>query len=412
MSRELARKQRRGSENDLKEGSSTSAWKCSEPLIRTLEMKNCQDADDCKRRYMMTLPPIACDETVPSTTILPVMFTIHCLGCSLDTLAYFSDLAIAHNFVWINPEGLQRSFHAGNACCGYAMKQNVDDIGFFKQILEELRQIYSFISPQHVYAMGWSNGGYMASHAANLFQAIVPVSGYQIESLPQKPTAIWLHHATDDTFVRPTGCCTDTTMPPCCCQLSQAFDTCTSVEQQMQVWAKHNACNFDMAPTTTEHSDLQVTCYVYQECKATTRYCLHAGNVGHFNRGGFQKMFPFSQEIVSFFAEHMCLKNNGVWNGATCTCPDSNPEGPYCVAQAQSSSQNQSLQTPPTSQDTWQGTPFTAALIAMTLLACLLAATLVWRGRRTTRRTSTSQAYEPIARSEMELSRTYIKEFF
>lgn len=394
-------------------------WTCGEPKIVTLELADSCRGEACHRRFMVSLPPLACQLLEDSNQnkngiILPVMFSIHCLGCSLTTFEYMSEMASAQNFVWINPEGLERSFHAGNACCGYALENDIDDLGFFRQILQEMSQQFSFVSSQHAYAMGWSNGGYMASYAASLFQAIVPVSGYQVENADEDAptsTAIWLHHATDDPFVRPTGCCSDPTMPQCCCHLSNIYDTCTSVEQQMQVWAQRNDCNFLEPPAETYFSELQITCFEYSNCQATTKYCLHSNNVGHFNRRGFHKMFPWSQEIVDFFAQHMCeaTDSGGVWNGTTCLCPKGGAVGvgPYCTP-AQPS-RHPSLPSSQSNKDfTSDTTPFHALTLSTVLLLIAISAVFMirYRRRRGRRLTSTTQTYDPIPRSEMEMSTT------
>jgi poly(3-hydroxybutyrate) depolymerase len=282
------------------------------------------------------------------------MFSIHCFGCDLSTMEYMSAIANEYNFVWVNPEGLRRSFNA-DACCGYAMEQNVNDVEFFAQIIQHLAEDFpTFVSPDWVYAMGWSNGGYMVSYAAHLFRGIAPVSGYEIETLSvERPTAIFLNHATDDHMVQPTGCCTDPTMPKCCCQLSDfRYDQCTSIEEQAVKWAKTNGCKEPLVARTMDHPSLNVKCHLYEDCRANTTLCLHGGHKGHFNggMGGFETMFPWSHEIVDFFATHMCQEQGGNsdetgptrWDplAKVCHCPVSPSKeqpnqdyfsGPYCT---------------------------------------------------------------------------------
>ena len=332
---------------------------CGQTTLRTLEMKNKEgcSGNDCLRRYMLSLPSITCQghhaqKVYPFT--LPVMFSVHCFGCSLSTLEYMSAIASEYNFIWVNPEGLHNSFNA-DACCGYAMEKGINDVGFFEEIIETLVQEFpTLVSSDWVYAMGWSNGGYMVSNAARLFRGIAPVSGYEIESLSvERPTVIFLNHALDDHFVQPTGCCTDPTMPRCCCGLSDVrYDQCTSVEGQMHRWATINGCNKQQDPRTVYHASINATCHYFDDCQANTTYCLHGGHKGHFNQEGFERAFPWSHEIVDFFASHMCLEQDrgsddtgrAVWEASSkvCHCPGSHGRdlslpnrdeyvGPYCT---------------------------------------------------------------------------------
>jgi len=336
---------------------------CGNAIERTLEIKNKEGCtgEDCTRRYRYSLPPIACEEQSPTKEgvvhpfILPIMFSIHCFGCGWSTFDYMSPIANQYNFIWVNPEGLQHSFNA-YACCGYAMTNGVDDVQFFRAIIQDLQEEFpNLVSPDWVYGMGWSNGGYMVSYAAHLFRGIAPVSGYEINDLSiERPTAIFLNHAKDDPFVQSTGCCTDPTMPHCCCGLSNGpYDQCTSVDGQLLLWAEKNQCNGKqqqaaVPKTTISHPKLNVTCHMFQDCQVNTTYCLHYGPVGHFNHHGFENTFPWSVEIVEFFATHMCEEHGSDnapsnhrgrrWDPSSkvCDCPSTietgeTYSGPYCT---------------------------------------------------------------------------------
>ena len=78
--------------------------------------------DHRDRRYMVYLPARVTalldddknktNNNVGGSTTLPVVFTVHCLGCDLTTYGRFYADAYArpYNFVWVNPEGLRHSF--------------------------------------------------------------------------------------------------------------------------------------------------------------------------------------------------------------------------------------------------------------------------------------------------------------
>eukprot|EP00977_Amphora_coffeiformis_P002763 scaffold522_cov168-Amphora_coffeaeformis.AAC.10 len=268
----------------------------------------------------------------------------------MQTLSFYADIAQDYDFVWVNPEGLQSSFNA-DSCCGYSMEHAVDDKAFFQNIIHDLSNELDFVSVDWTYAMGWSNGGYMVSYASDLFRAVAPISGYQIETIPiAKPTPIFLHHASDDSFVRPTGCCTDPTMPKCCCRLSDRFDSCMAVETQIYAWAQRNRCSLDTKEQVFDHKGRQVTCRTFHDCQANTTFCMHEGK-GHFNRPSFQVAFPMSREIAEFFGRNMCLEGNkegATWDTAkhVCACPQRDV-GPYCLKSQSSEKPNTDVSSQP-----------------------------------------------------------------
>ena len=317
--------------------SSTPALTCGGDPIRyeiTMPKETEQHCGNyCKREYLLYFPTTVCQASSEQVDSLPMLFAIHCLGCNTKTMSYMKEYAELYSMVLVVPEGIESSFNA-QYCCGTALEQNVDDKGFFEHLILDLSQKHSHIvKPTLVYGMGWSNGGYMVNYAASLFNAIAPISGYQIdldETLQEKPTPIFLHHSEDDHFVRYTGCCTDTTMPTCCCHISeQGPDQCTSVPDKMKEWGYDiNGCtkkgddeSEEPLPILTRQTD-EYSCYSYEKCQANTTYCSYK-NKGHFNKGGFANSFPMSEEIVDFFARDACeQQGNGIWSTVdrTCTC--------------------------------------------------------------------------------------------
>jgi hypothetical protein len=191
--------------------------------------------------------------------------------------------------------------------------------------------------------MGWSNGGYMVMYAAHLFRAIAPISGFQVEpKVPlERPTALFMHHAVDDTTVRITGCCTDSSMPECCCGLSSLLDQCSSAQDKFLEWSQQiNQCqnNDNLVQTTISNKD--VTCITSSGfgCQANTTFCTHQHG-GHFNN--FAQAFPMTLDIAEFFARDACSIHGGTWSSfsssstntstsSRCACPQ-NRKGTYCL---------------------------------------------------------------------------------
>eukprot|EP00584_Thalassiosira_punctigera_P016517 CAMPEP_0172551704 /NCGR_PEP_ID=MMETSP1067-20121228/40206_1 /TAXON_ID=265564 ORGANISM="Thalassiosira punctigera, Strain Tpunct2005C2" /NCGR_SAMPLE_ID=MMETSP1067 /ASSEMBLY_ACC=CAM_ASM_000444 /LENGTH=501 /DNA_ID=CAMNT_0013339517 /DNA_START=103 /DNA_END=1608 /DNA_ORIENTATION=+ len=251
---------------------------------RDVEIPDCKEKNpgDCHRTFHLYLPRIICDNgsksrglkrtgdttdstdeqpvftSVESVGTLPLVFAIHCFGCKAESINTFIAHADKSNAVLVIPEGLHSSFNARH-CCGYAVENEIDDVGFLKNIQTSLSDEYPFIQSDYSYAVGWSNGGFMVMHAASLFRSISPISGYQYDidpsvkkggtfcvdgicvDAPGSGKGIFLHHSVDDTFVRPTGCCNDPNTPKCCCNI--AADTCVPIMQVAQNWALEvNGC--------------------------------------------------------------------------------------------------------------------------------------------------------------------------
>mmetsp|Transcript_119585 Transcript_119585/g.381582 ORF Transcript_119585/g.381582 Transcript_119585/m.381582 type:complete len:188 (-) Transcript_119585:284-847(-) len=99
-----------------------------------------------------------------------------------QTLASHADFtemdktAAAHKFCIVYPEGINKSFNAGGCCAS----NTEDDLGFARELVHYM-QDNERVDNSKVFAMGWSNGGYMAYYlgcrAADLLSAIVVVGG-------------------------------------------------------------------------------------------------------------------------------------------------------------------------------------------------------------------------------------------
>jgi len=189
---------------------------------------------------------------------LPLIFAVHCFGCTTKALHTFISHADDANAVLVLPEGIHNSFNAPS-CCGYALDRGLDDVGFLKHVQSMLSEEYEFVNADFSYAVGWSNGGFLVMHAASLFKSIVPISGYTpnidpavkkggtfcVDGIcvdaPGEGMGLFVNHGVDDTFVRPTGCCADPNMPKCCCNIEG--ETCVPVMDVVRNWAVEvNGC--------------------------------------------------------------------------------------------------------------------------------------------------------------------------
>ncbi|HEY8517114.1 MAG TPA: PHB depolymerase family esterase [Candidatus Binatia bacterium] len=186
-------------------------------------------------------------------------------GAQILATTGFAEKALAEGFITAAGDGIGRSWNAG-VCCDPAMSENVDDVGFTRDMVAAIESEYC-IDPQRIYATGFSNGGAMAFRlacdAADLFAAFAPVGGslalFPCEPAAPRPMQI-INMVEDPVVPFALG------------------------EFSLREFVKHNSCSetrvlVELAPNAT--------CEVAPECAdgATTELCAVTG-LGHDWPGG------------------------------------------------------------------------------------------------------------------------------
>jgi polyhydroxybutyrate depolymerase len=102
------------------------------------------------------------------------------------------------------PGGILATWNAG-ACCGPAQKNNVDDVGFIREVIRRVER-QANIDPRRVFATGMSNGAMMSwrlACEAPEIRAIAPVEGTDntAQCSPSRPVPVIEFHAADDPNV-------------------------------------------------------------------------------------------------------------------------------------------------------------------------------------------------------------------
>jgi polyhydroxybutyrate depolymerase len=105
-------------------------------------------------------------------------------SAEIEKRAGFSALADKEGFVVVYPEGIGilgflQHWNAGH-CCGKAAEDDVDDVGFVADVIEEVKN-YLTIDTTRIYMTGFSNGGMLthrfAAEHPEILAAAAPVAG-------------------------------------------------------------------------------------------------------------------------------------------------------------------------------------------------------------------------------------------
>jgi polyhydroxybutyrate depolymerase len=190
--------------------------------------------------------PASYDPTMPT----PVVIDLHGLGgdgameAGLTSANAKSD---AVGFISVHPNGATTpgSWNAGG-CCGTAPSQNIDDIGFMKQLVDDL-DAKLCVDDARVFAMGMSNGGYMSHRIgcelADRFAAIGPVAGgiATATCAPSRPVPVFAIHGNADPLVE------------------YSFG-----QSSANAWATGNGCT----TTTTTYTNGVASCVTHGGCTA------------------------------------------------------------------------------------------------------------------------------------------------
>jgi polyhydroxybutyrate depolymerase len=107
------------------------------------------------------------------------------------------------------PSGILATWNAG-ACCGGAQKDNVDDVGFLREVIRRVGR-QANVDNRRVFMTGMSNGALMswrmACEASDLISGIAPVEGTDNTKAckPGRPVPVIQFHALDDDHIPLNG---------------------------------------------------------------------------------------------------------------------------------------------------------------------------------------------------------------
>jgi polyhydroxybutyrate depolymerase len=125
-------------------------------------------------------------------------------GQQFENNSEFDAAAETGRFIAVYPDGtgVARTWNGG-ACCGYAARENIDDVGFISALIDEVASQFT-IDTTRVYAVGHSNGGIMSLRLACELSDRIAAVGAVAGSLetsgcsPSRPVSVLVIHGDAD----------------------------------------------------------------------------------------------------------------------------------------------------------------------------------------------------------------------
>lgn len=238
------------------------------------------------RSYVVRVP-----RDLKRNTRMPLVLVLHGGGGNAkvaESMTGFTAKAAKEKFIVAYPEGTGRfndKLLTWNArhCCGHAMRQQVDDAGFIRALIERLIKDHP-VDPHRIYVTGMSNGGMMTHRLgielSDKLAAIAPVVAtlFGDEPQPAQPVSALMINGMLDQSVPYKGGPTGGRFP-------RAWDGTPAKPAMAQgsFWATANRCMND-PPVKSERGPLIQWQYRCPEGKSVELYLLK--DTGHAWPGG------------------------------------------------------------------------------------------------------------------------------
>lgn len=251
----------------------------------TLKLKQ----DEQLRQYMVHVPT-----SYHPSQATPMVISLHGGGGNMSYQAseeYYHLISASEKagFIAVFPNGYSRlssgklaTWNAG-ICCGNARDKNIDDVGFIKSVINDMKARAN-IDSKRIYANGMSNGGMMsyrlACELADSVAAIASVAGTDgtLQCKPSRPISVLHIHAVDDDHVLFNGGSGIK---------SKTHADFISVSNTISKWVKQNACN----PTPQRVLTVKgAYCDLYSNCQHNTQVKLCVTETGGHSWPGGTKV--------------------------------------------------------------------------------------------------------------------------
>lgn len=267
---------------------------------------------ELERTYIVHIP-----SAYDGQRALPLVIVLHGGGHNargVIRMTGMSDKADKEGFVVVYPEGTSRfkgrllTWNAGR-CCGFAMEQQIDDVGFIRELIEQLQQQLN-IDGEKIYVTGASNGAMMAHRLgcelSDKIAAIAPVAGYLAldNCQPTHPLSVITFHGSADKHVPYGGGLPER-------RAEKHTGMVRSVSESVSFWVEHNGCS--LVPLRDESG--KIIRERYTDCRDGTEVLLYTVQEGGHAWPGGRKGSPWADEPTSeisatdlvweFFVQHL-----------------------------------------------------------------------------------------------------------
>ena len=248
-----------------------------------------------ERTYRIHIPPDLPEGSTPA-----LLFVLHGGGGTGEgmertlTRGVFNILADQQNFLVVYPDGVEKNWNDGRKnVSDPAHQQNIDDIGYFTSLIENLSNEFS-IDPHRIFATGISNGAMMSYRLAieipEKIAAVAPVAGalpvdLLTYYLSDVPISVCILSGTNDPLVPWEGGMVGFPRNP--------RGIVLSVPDSVMFWVAHNNCstlvNSTVLPDVdpADHTWVQRDTYS-QGTNATEVILYKIYNGGHTWPDGYQ----------------------------------------------------------------------------------------------------------------------------
>ena len=244
-----------------------------------------------QRTYLVRVPDAVkpTESSKSSQSLMPLVLVLHGGGgnaINAEKTTGFTEKAQQHGFIVVYPEGSRRwrkkrlIWNSGH-CCGKAMHEKVDDVGFISALIDKLVKERP-IDPKKVYVTGMSNGG-MMSHRLGIelsdkIAAIAPVVAtvFGDELKPTQTVSALMINGVLDTSVPVDGGTPGG-------RFASSWDGKAAKPSQAQAafWAQTNRCD---KPLEQDQSGFRHVRYTCPSGKAVELYLIK--DMGHAWPGG------------------------------------------------------------------------------------------------------------------------------
>jgi polyhydroxybutyrate depolymerase len=206
-----------------------------------------------------------------------LVIDLHGMGDSASgqrRMSKFETLGASNGFIVAWPMGIGNTWNAGGVCCGAAVSDNIDDVGFLRKMVDEVSRNHA-VDITKIYVTGLSNGCAMtqrfAAEASDIVAAGACMSLHLLvppaDDYTPVPMMVLYGTSDSDIFDRPDG-------------------NIPTAHENFANWGKINNCR---GPAVESEVPVGVWNATYQDCEAESEVAVVAlEGAGHLLYKGMQ----------------------------------------------------------------------------------------------------------------------------